>query len=295
MRTSINLQFYIGCWLLLILALSVSCKKEKSPVTEPPAVPTDTTYVSETVQTPQLKNVLIEEFTGVYCYTCPFAHEIVADIIATNPGRIAATNVHSHHYGIYDNPDVMGNLYDFRTEDGDSLVVLLGGVTSVPSGAVDRKIFSGETAIISQNRDLWEGYVNEQLMETVPVNIEMEAAFDSETRNLQVVVELNYLEDISETNFMSLILTENNIIDKQDTDTGIVEDYVHQHILRKILTAPEGNPITTILEPGRVYIRLFNYILPTDWNENNMDVIAIVHERDVRWDVLQTNFAMVNS
>ncbi|MCH8904338.1 MAG: Omp28-related outer membrane protein [Bacteroidetes bacterium] len=274
---------------ITLFVLFASCKKDPP---QPPVNnnPRDTTYVSATIQNPDPKVVLVEEFTGIYCYTCPLAHYIVADIIKDNPSRIAAANIHSRHYGIYSNPNVMGNLYDFRTYDADSIVTFLGGVFSVPSGAVDRKIFTGETGIISKNRALWESYVDEQLTQQVPVNIKISDSYDTNSRKLQIVVELNYVLNVTENNYLTVELVENDIVDKQYVDTAVVDDYEHQHILRKILTEFEGDFINTTLEPGRVYIRVFEYVLPAEWNNDNLEVIAFVHEKDDKWNVLQSGF-----
>ena len=40
----------------------------------------DTFFISSVIAVPQQKVVLLEEFTGVYCYTCPLGH-LVADSI----------------------------------------------------------------------------------------------------------------------------------------------------------------------------------------------------------------------
>ena len=279
-----------------IIALT-GCDKDK-PLPAPASIdnaPKDTTFLSSTIQSPEQKIVLVEEFTGVYCYTCPATHQVVADMIDSYSGKIVVVNTHSTHFGIYSDPDVMGNQYDFRTQDGDSIVTLLGGVISLPSAAIGRKIHSGETTIISQNRDLWESYVAQEINETVKVNIDIANSFSTSNRKLQVVITLNYVQNVNETNFLSVLLVENNIIDKQlDSNLAVVQNYSHQHILRDYLTEYKGNQITATKEPGRVYIRVFDYTIPNDWNENNVEVIAFVHKG---WlssqDVLQATLSSI--
>jgi len=271
--------------MLITFQLSwVGCIQDK-PIPSP--APKNTTYI-DVVQSPQQKVVLLEEYTGVYCYTCPATHQVVAGILSLYPGKVIATNTHSTSFGIYTDPDVMGNLYDFRTEDGDSIVDLLGGVISLPSAAVDRKIHSGESTIISQNRDLWASYVEQELTEAVKVNIEITNDFTADTRNLQIVVALTYVQAVSEANYLSIIFVENNIVDKQlAADFTFDENYSHQHILRDYLTYYKGDEIGTTKEPGRVYIRVYNYNLPAEWDENNVEVIGFVHERGPSLKVLQ--------
>ncbi len=282
--------YLFACAVVFISIVGLAgCDKDK-PLPAPAPVdntPKDTTYIGS-IQNPQQKTVLLEEFTGVYCYTCPATHQVVAGIINNYPGRVAAINTHSTHFGIYSDPSIMGNQYDFRTQDGDSAVIMLGGVISLPSASVDRKIQTGETVIISQNRDLWDSYVAEQLISSVSVNINISSEYVSADRKLQLVITLNYVQDISQTNFLSVLLVENNIIDKQlDGNSNIVPNYSHQHIFRDYLTDFQGNQITATREAGRVYIRVFDYTVPGDWNENNVEVIAFVHEIEVSKELLQ--------
>jgi len=247
------------------------------------------------VPSPQQKIVLLEEYTGVYCYTCPATHQVIAGIISLYPGKVIVTNTHSTSFGIYTDPDVMGNLYDFRTVDGDSVVDMLGGVISLPSGVVDRLVHPGETTVISQNRDLWASYVGQQLAEDVKVNIEITTNFTADTRNLQVVVTLNYVQAVNEVNNLSVLFVENNIIDKQQAvDFSVDSNYAHQHILRDYLTDYEGNEIAITKEPGRVYIRVYNYTLPLDWEQDNVEVIGFVHQQGASLEVLQGAISPVN-
>jgi len=279
----IRVFLYTGLLLLLF-----ACKKDNPPVpVVPPNEPKDTSYIAGSIQSAQQKIVLMEEFTGVYCYTCPQGHAAVSDIVANNPGKVAVLNIHSQFYGIYSNPAVMGNKYDFRTKDADTIVSMLGGIVSVPSGAVDRVMHSGETTIMSYNRDYWGNYAATQLTEIPPVNIDIETDFTADSRKLQIVVELNYTQNLTENNYLSIAIAENNIIDKQFVDTVVVDNYSHQHILRDVITNAKGDLIDVSREAGRVYIRVFNYTLPNEWDTNNIDIIAFVHEGESSWHVLQ--------
>lgn len=289
---AIEMKNFKPCVLAVIFILMLglqACDKDQPLPAPAPAdnSPRDTTYISS-IQNPQQKVVLLEEFTGVYCYTCPATHQVVATIIDNYQGRVAAINTHSTHFNNYSDPSIMGNKYDFRTEDGDSIVTLLGGVVSLPSASIDREIQTGETVIISKNRDLWDSYVAQQLISSVSVNVDISSEYISSERRLQLVIELNYVEDVSAINFLSVLLVENNIIDKQlDGNSVIVPDYSHMHIFRDYLTDFKGNQITATKEAGRVYIRVFDYTIPAEWNANNLEVIAFVHENEVSNELLQ--------
>ena len=80
----------------------------------------------------------------------------------------------------------------------------------------------------------------------------------------------------------------NEIIDKQFVDTVIVVDYHHQHIFRDLLTDAKSDFLASSAKKGDVYIKVINYTVPNDWNVDNMEILSYVHEKDAKWDVIQT-------
>lgn len=44
--------------------------------------------------TPTNRNVLLEEYTGIYCGYCPDGHRMANEIAAANPGRVNIINIH---------------------------------------------------------------------------------------------------------------------------------------------------------------------------------------------------------
>ena len=253
----------------------------------------DTTYVSGTIETAQDRVILLEEFTGVYCYTCPLGHQVSDSIQNENPGRVAIINVHSTFYGLYSNPAIMGNAYDFRTADGDTVVSLLGGVISVPSGAIDRTIHTGEAKVITQNRYSWRSYAESAFQVPVQVNINLETTYSAETSSVEIVVTLHYTQAQSNANYLSLAIIEDGIIDKQYVDTAVVDNYAHPHILHDYITDAKGDQINETLVSGRTYVRVYNYNIPGIWNPDKVEVIAFVHEKGSSHEVLQTAKEMV--
>ena len=63
---------------------------------------------------PQNRNVIIEEFTGRNCGYCPDGHRIANQIMANNPGRVWAVNIHSGDYSPFTYPNL-------NTDDGASI------------------------------------------------------------------------------------------------------------------------------------------------------------------------------
>ena len=57
------------------------------------------TFVSTT---PENKNVILEEFTGIYCQFCPDGHLIAQNLHNANPNDVFLINIHT---GGYSNPN----------------------------------------------------------------------------------------------------------------------------------------------------------------------------------------------
>ena len=77
---------------------------------------------------PYKRNVIIEEYTGVYCGYCPDGHRIANELAAKYQDRLFVLNIHT---GGYANDASI----DFRTEDGN---IIGAKVNSFPTGNVNR-------------------------------------------------------------------------------------------------------------------------------------------------------------
>ena len=52
------------------------------------------TYIESPVQTPEPRNVLIEEITGVSCNNCPAGHVILENLITSTGGHVIGVSYH---------------------------------------------------------------------------------------------------------------------------------------------------------------------------------------------------------
>ena len=66
--------------------------------------------------TPQNKNVILEEFTGIHCGYCPDGHKIANNIVTSNPGRVFLINIHSGSFAV-----PAAGEPDFRTDAGTAI------------------------------------------------------------------------------------------------------------------------------------------------------------------------------
>lgn len=165
---------------------------------------------------PKLRNVVIEEFTGIHCGFCPYGHEIAQGIQDKNPGRVVLINIHSGSYAV---PAAGTNEPDFRTPYGEAIDDM-AGLKGYPAGQVNRQVFHGSkyqqqdtvANTMALSRGGWETAANEILNDTYsPVNIGADV-----TRiggdSLQISVELYYTTDAGQNHKLNVVLLESGFM-----------------------------------------------------------------------------------
>lgn len=259
-------------YLLSFIILTLTACQEVPPVITPPP-PTDRT-------------VLIEEFTGVGCIRCPDGSIYIKELLAEHEEQLIAISIHA---GEFSNPYPQ-NLYDFRTDEGNALQDYLGQPFGFPTAVINRRKFDGQFSL-QVFRDEWAGYINEEKARPPMVNIDIESNFDNGSRNATIGVTLDIDESITYPDVrLTVAFTEDNIVDHQLTPTSSPDtdpDYVHNHVLRGTATPYDGIPITEDLTIGSQLTKSFTYSIPTEWKENDVNVIAFVSLNGEQKEVLQ--------
>ncbi|TVR79872.1 MAG: hypothetical protein EA412_05400 [Chitinophagaceae bacterium] len=260
--------------LMAVLILLLQSCTEKGPVIDLGGMQalSDTTYVSDQVESPQQKNVLIDEFTGVRCVNCPDGHTLINTLQQNNPDRVIALGWHSELLG----QPLPQSSQDLKIPEAQQTEDFLGGIQGKPSAGIDRFIFSGENTILVL-LSKWAGFVSERLQLSTPLNISLNHSFDSGTRMLDFQTTLHYTEAVGFENRLSVVIYEDNIIEPQVTQGGIVDEYNHQHVVRALITPLSGINLAESKVPGRVFVTTFQKEIPASWNEENLSIIAFVH------------------
>ena len=202
----------IALAIMALLAFSFSVKAQQYVSTEPAN-----------------RNVIIEEFTGRGCGYCPDGHRIANQIMAANPGRVWAINVHAGGYAYTSYPN-------FNTT---ASTTILGGfsVSGYPSGVVNR------TTSNALDRGQWTGQANTQLNQASECNVAGVVRVNPATRVATITVEVYYTGNGAyNENYLTVAMLQDSILGSQ-SDYGnynptqwIGSDYVHMHILRDMVT-----------------------------------------------------------
>lgn len=269
-----------------IIFLVINSCKEVGPAIDL----TETVYETfiETPEAPQERIVIIEDFTGAGCVNCPLAHEAIAEIISLHPGRIAAL-------AIYNYPsDPLYIDENFRSGTADNVGEYLGATVSWPASIIDRVDFEDDNSLVEEPDNLLP-FAEQELTKPTSCNIYLDPVYDNVSGILSLTVTIKYTEEITVPNHISVALAENGIIAAQVTPTGEVPDYVHNHVMRDMLTFYSGDDLPEENAPGRVYVFNYTYNIPSDWNSDNIEVIAFVHnfETDNK-EILQGAIAPLN-
>lgn len=249
-------------------------------------------------QQPANKNALIEEFTGISCQFCPDGHKIAAQIVAANPGRAFAVNIHT---GSFATPGA--GQPDFRTADGNAIAALPAanglpamGITGYPQGAVNRKPYPTAATALAMSRSSWTAAVNAVLAQPSYVNVAGQAELNTATNQLTINVEAYYTGSSPvATNKLTVMLLQNNINGPQTgaaafNPTMINPDgtYRHMKALRDVLTPTAlGEDITTTTQ-GTLVQRTYTYTIPASIpasgtgaipvDISNIDILVFVAE-----------------
>lgn len=231
--------------------------------------------------TVQLRNVLIEEFTGVQCVNCPEGSEVIEALKGVHGDRLIPISIHA---GFFSNP-YPESLYDFTTPEGDQLEQDLGPVSAFPAAVINRKIFEGASGLVV-GKNSWAGYIAQDKEIATPVEIGIVKSFDTGNRQLEVTVDLNFVETVSDPLMISVMITEDDVADYQLTPNGKQPDYVHKHILRGMMTNAGGNPYSNDTNAGDSGSDVFAMTLPAEWDESKCEIVAFVHS-SVSKEVLQ--------
>jgi hypothetical protein len=302
-----NLVLFFGLFCILW-----GCKEEPPYINyEQPNTTIDTTWLKPSASPAQTKQVLLEDVTGVKCVNCPDAAKIAKDLSDANPNRVNVVSLHPNipalsYFTAPITEEGHKSKYDFRTDAAaDICYNIIGVPNSLPKGGINRKKFADQTDIL-MDRTNWTAKTNEELAVPTPVNINLSLVENINGKpvadnEIWVDVAIEYTETLTDTNYLTIVLLQDSIIDVQEyTDysqpipvPGYNNNYVHMHVMRGTMTASTGDLINkkdAPLVPGRVFLKRYKYIVTNkEWVRKHMHAVAYVHKNNADKSVLQSN------
>jgi len=259
------------CFSLAALMFITACKEQPIIIPDPNLNVTGRT-------------VLVEEITGVRCTNCPTGTQtLVALQQQYGADRLVVVSIHAA--GPFSVPYT--NQEDYRSAEIQELADYIGQYFGFPTASIDRRLLVGENSIFITPHSRWGGEVAQDLQEDPSLAITLENTFDASSRALSIKVGLLPDQQIAGEHRLTVLITQDSIISQQLDGSTLVQNYVHRHMVRDVVTAPSGDNITEALEAGQLVNKTFNVSLPATWEAKHCSVVAYVHRSDVSKEILQ--------
>lgn len=262
--------------LLLLLVLPfASCDIIEAPFTE------TTDNGQPATDNPQ--KVLLFDFTGHTCKSCPKAHKSIDQLKGLYGDRLVPV---AFHLGYFAKPMTSGKFTtDFRTSEGGLLEKYFDFI-SFPIGIV--QTLAKEQL---QPYAAWPARVSADITGNSPVKIEIIPEYLPGLNAIASIININALQTVTGPLNLAVYLVEDSIIDWQkdeDFDPMDIPDYIHNHVFRTSLNGLWGQPVGTAegLPKGFTFSAEFSKILNTGWKVGNCSIVAFVYREDTK-DVVQ--------
>lgn len=218
------------------------------------------------------RKVLVEEFTGVRCVNCPAGATELDNLRGIYGDRLVVVSVHS---GDFSTP-YTDSKFDFRTPEGTTLEKNLGAPLGYPTAVINRKKFTGQTGL-QVGRSLWAGLISSETSDASTVNLSFEKTYNATTRTYQMSIKaVENVKDALKNVVFSAIVTEDNILDNQETPTGKKADYKHRHVFRGFAANDVAINSTGLATANFS----FNGVLNQNWVAENCSVVLVLGQKN---------------
>ncbi|MDD3151741.1 MAG: Omp28 family outer membrane lipoprotein [Bacteroidales bacterium] len=259
----------LGLAITIIACFATSCDVIPTDEYLTPVINGDDTTTTTTT-----RNILIEEFTGQRCQNCPKAHAEINKLQTLYGDKIIAIGIHAGFYAM----PVAGYTADYRTVEGNAIHDYFG-LTSYPKGVLNRTAY-GSTFITDYTE--WEEKVEDMIDDIATATITASKNFDTETQQLTVNIETNVKGTEAVTAGLCAFVVESGIVSPQANGEEIIEDYVHNHVLRSSFNGAWGERINGLGKDNKSYSMTWN----NEWVYDNCNIVIYIYNITSK-DILQ--------
>lgn len=243
------------------------------------------------------RNVLIEDFTGHNCSSCPTAAAVAHGLHEGNPSRIFVASLHSGTSGMTSFQAInltLGYTIDFTNPNVLELGNYFGttlagsGFYGNPSGAVNRINEAGE---YFTGAGIWASKTAAQLSTSPKVAIKAKLNYyETPKHGFFLHTEVEKLDNtLSSDLAMVVYVIEDSIVGPQNVTSVFTPNYVHRDIFRGTIDNQIwGRTLTPAMLNNGKYNSNYSYILPNQLapqgqtsthNAENMHVLIYVYDK----------------
>lgn len=242
---------FAACLFAVAAALVVlpSCDKVDPPYTQTQGGNPNT---SDSI----FRKILIEDYTGFRCGNCPAAAQTLYSTLLPLYGEeLISIGVHASPNHTFTNTTPPASLpagapagsfsTDFRTPAGEAWLAYFN-VSANPNGMVSRLEYPSSTHV--KIPSAWGSAAQSVYHQPAKFKIEITNQYNSTSGNLNCDVKVKVLEAVSGTYNLTIVLTEDSVIDWQVWYSHTPQNepnYVHRHVMRGALNGTFGDQIFT--------------------------------------------------
>ncbi len=233
------------------------------------------------------KHVMIEEFTGTWCGWCTDGGYILNKLLEANPHANAA----ALHVGVEGFPDPMQIPAGFELSETYH--------TAFPHAMFDRLRLHGVT--IPVTRTVWFESYSTAYNEPAVLSVDVESFLEANSRKLNITSVVKFVDFVGQADLrINIYVIEDGITSSEEgyaqqnylsnnddykdspffNEPPLIEDYVHDHVVRASLTGAWGDKLEGSFFAGASVSAEHSFDIPEDMNIDNMSVIAFVTHFD---------------
>lgn len=218
-----------------------------------------------------VQHAYVEKYTGPKCPNCPAA-DLTLDAAHHQFGDNLVLVSINHPKG---QGEPFPNQPDMRTDAGSAWDTYFG-INAIPAAFLNRRTatqYSGSMNNITSD-------ISSVLNESPIVGVEVSAAGANGT--LEITANIAFAQNYTNPLTLTIAVTEDSLAYRQINGTEYVDDYVHNHMLRDVVTDVWGADIDCSGTAGEARKTTINYTLPAGVVASNCNIVAFVSDKQSR-------------
>lgn len=199
-------------------------------------------------------NISVMKVTGTWCMACPMMEEYLDEYEKSDPGRLIRT---AFHMSASNGTDPMHISETVK-------VIQAFNIQGFPTGVFDWRFTCGN------NNSLIKDYIS-QLISKYPATsgIAIESSLNGRKATIDVSVKSSVTDDYT----LGILIVEDGIVAPQNNQGIYINDYVHNGVVRYLLTSITGTDLGTI-EKDKEEPSTFTIDIDANYNLANCRVVA---------------------
>lgn len=233
------------------------------------------------------RNILLEDYTGHFCTSCPAAADSAKSIEDANPNRVFVASLHASGSGFFQRTEPPEFTVDYTTTAGTAYCNEIPNMGGNPTGTINRlngsPLFNSHWYLPED----WRGAVNNELANApLLANIQLEYNYYEQTNGLFIHIESELKSNLSGIYNLVIYLIRETCVSAQEFSTGVDHHYHHHAVLSDNINGTWGTSIVNgNATNGDKFYNDFSYQLPdpsTDstYNVDNLSLITYLCDRN---------------